>query len=274
MDYSLKSARRTCLAFSYSYSSRSTPNVGFFFHEGRDKHGKPSNSRSSNDDVKKQWGDIDLRNSGHVHYSPPISVDVEDEHGGRKAFKYPDNRQLSINGIVTRELLADPDLYDSEGEPHHIVLKDGNTTGLTVGRYAGLESFLCDEDGIESIELGIYNYYHKKAGVFSVKGDSVSLIVDGLGRMLGLLYSGTSKAARPDPTSWLISHIGAKCLHLDLNRVAWCFDRWAAVKALASLHTSFVPSTSSQFSTLAIYRLVVSNDGESLPWSWMRGLVV
>ena len=30
-------------------------------------------------DIKAQWGDIGLRNIGHVHYSPPISVDLEDE---------------------------------------------------------------------------------------------------------------------------------------------------------------------------------------------------
>jgi Mg2+/Co2+ transporter CorC len=28
------------------------------------------------DDVKTQWGDIEFRNIGHVHYSPPTSVDV------------------------------------------------------------------------------------------------------------------------------------------------------------------------------------------------------
>jgi len=31
------------------------------------------------DDVKTQWGDIEHRNIGHVHYSPPISVDVKGE---------------------------------------------------------------------------------------------------------------------------------------------------------------------------------------------------
>ena len=36
---------------------------------------------------------------------------------GGTAFKYLENRQLRINGIVTRELLANPDLYDSEGQP-------------------------------------------------------------------------------------------------------------------------------------------------------------
>ena len=31
------------------------------------------------DDVKTQWIDIWFRNIGHVHHSPPISIDVEGE---------------------------------------------------------------------------------------------------------------------------------------------------------------------------------------------------
>ncbi|KAH9063649.1 hypothetical protein EDB83DRAFT_2519799, partial [Lactarius deliciosus] len=69
--------------------------------------------------------------------------------------RVPTNRQLRINGFVTRELLANPDCFDMNGEPCFIVMKDGNATGLTVGRYAGLEAYLCDELGVESIELVI-----------------------------------------------------------------------------------------------------------------------
>src|SRR5258706_13551001 len=88
--------------------------------------------------------------------------------------------------IVTLELLTIPDLLDGDGQPCLIVLKGGSTTGLPVGRYAGLGSFRCDEVGIESVELAIYNY-DMKSGPFSAKGDSSSLIFDDLGRMVGLL---------------------------------------------------------------------------------------
>ena len=73
--------------------------------------------------------------------------------GGRTAFKWPTNRQLRITGCVTRELLAVPDCFDSNGAPCLIVMKVGNTTDLTVGHYAGLEAYLCDDRGVESIEL-------------------------------------------------------------------------------------------------------------------------
>jgi len=71
-------------------------------------------------------------------------------------------------------------------------MKDGNTTDLTVGRYAGLEAYLCDDLGVESIELAIYNY-DKQSGPFSAKGDSGSLIFDGEGHMVGILHSGMPK---------------------------------------------------------------------------------
>ena len=146
---------------------------------------------------------------------------------GGTTFEYPENRQFRINGVVMRELLANPDLYDSEGQPCLIVLKDGCATDLTVGRYAGLESFLCNKHGVESVELAIYNY-NKEAGPFSAKGDSGSLIFDGLGRMVGLLHSGKSKrgSARAYVTYathawWLIGRIKARYPHADFDHTTW-----------------------------------------------------
>lgn len=92
----------------------------------------------------------------------------------KTVFKNPPNRQLKVTGWVERESLANPDCFDSNGEPCLIVLKDGNTSDVTVGRYAGLEAYLCDELGQESRELAIYNY-NKQSGDFSAKGDSGSL---------------------------------------------------------------------------------------------------
>jgi len=146
---------------------------------------------------------------------------------GRPTFKYPENRQLRIRGIVTQELLANPDVFDGDGQPCLIVLKDGSTTDLTVGRYAGLESFLSDEGAVESVELAIYNY-DKKSGPFSSKGDSGSLIFDSLGRMVGLLHSGKSKSPSTSahityatPVWWLVSRIKDRYPHADLYRTAW-----------------------------------------------------
>ena len=148
------------------------------------------------------------------------------QSGGRTSFKYPAFRKLKIEGVVTRELLANPDLYDSEGRACLIVGKDGTKTGLTFGRYAGLVSFLCDELGVESIELGIYTW--GKNGVFSDKGDSGALVWDGLGRIVGQLHSGQSKGgstnyhiAYATPGWWLLQCIKAKFPHAVFDCITW-----------------------------------------------------
>ena len=58
------------------------------------------------------------------------------------------------------------DSFDRNGETCIVIVKDGNTTDLTVGRYAGPKAYICDELGIELKELAIYNY-DKQSGPFS-----------------------------------------------------------------------------------------------------------
>ena len=103
---------------------------------------------------------------------------------------FPSNGLLRIRGFVTKAQLANPESLDINSELCMVVLKDGCVSDLTFGRYAGLESFLCDKNGVRSVELAIYNY-DKESQPFSSKGDSGSLIVNGKGEMVGLLHSGT-----------------------------------------------------------------------------------
>ncbi|KAF5380049.1 hypothetical protein D9615_006159 [Tricholomella constricta] len=157
-----------------------------------------------------------LRRAGLLGEGTDISPDkvtamFYPQSNTRTAFKYPDTRKLKIRGIVTRELLANPDLFDSENRPCLIVGKDRTKTGLTFGRYAGLESFLCDELGVESIELGIYNW-GKNSGIFADTGDCWALVWDGNGRIVGQLHSGQSKGGSSNshvtyatPGWWLLN---------------------------------------------------------------------
>jgi hypothetical protein len=146
-------------------------------------------------------------------------------NNSRTVFKFPPNRQLKITGWVTRERLASPVCFDSHNEPCLIVMKDGNTTDLTVGRYAGLEAYLCDELGVQSRKLAIYNY-NKQSGDFSAKGDSGSLIFDGMGNMVGILHSGmlngaSSHVTYATPAYWVVQKIKAKYPHADFFRTKW-----------------------------------------------------
>lgn len=148
--------------------------------------------------------------------------------GGRTAFQYPEGRKLKIRGVVPPEVLAKPDdMIDSEGWPCIVVGKDGSTTGLTFGSYAGLESFVSDDD-VESIELGIYNL-SRDDRVFSDYGDSGALIWDSLGRVLGQLHSGQFKKKNltwshimyATPGWWLLQRIKARYPDAIFFRDTW-----------------------------------------------------
>ncbi|KAH9179857.1 hypothetical protein EDB89DRAFT_1900916 [Lactarius sanguifluus] len=133
------------------------------------------------------------------------------QSAGRTVFKFPMNRQLRINGCQRGACL--------------IVMKDGNTTDLTVGRYADLEAYLRDDLGVESIELAIYNY-DKQSGPFSANGDSGSLIFDGEGHMVGILHSGMPKGGSNHvtyvtPAWWAIEQLKLEYPHADFNRIAF-----------------------------------------------------
>ena len=68
------------------------------------------------------------------------------------------NCQLRISDIVPRQLVISPDSKDKDGDPLYIIGKYGNTTGLTLGCYSGLEAYTCSEFGKESMEVVVYNY--------------------------------------------------------------------------------------------------------------------
>ena len=116
--------------------------------------------------------------------------------GGATMFTFPRGRKLRIVGCATKEDLDNPTEFDSEGERCFIVGKDGNSTDLTVGHYAGLVSFTLNDTGDWSRELGIYNSSLKKAKVFSARGDSGSPVwraKEGEGYIVGHLHSGENK---------------------------------------------------------------------------------
>ncbi|KAI1793920.1 hypothetical protein LXA43DRAFT_182220 [Ganoderma leucocontextum] len=151
--------------------------------------------------------------------------------GGPTTFKFPDERKLRIEGCATKEDLAHPAEFDSEGQRCLMVGKDGNTTDLTVGRYAGLVSFTQNEVGIESVELGIYNSRDKTAEVFSAKGDSGSLVwhmTNGKARIVGQLHSGHNKGGSTSnhvtyctPGWYLLGQIKKRFKYADFYRTTW-----------------------------------------------------
>ncbi|KAI6012607.1 hypothetical protein F5J12DRAFT_819130 [Pisolithus orientalis] len=150
---------------------------------------------------------------------------------GPTMFKYPEGRKLRIMGCATEEDLANPTEIDSEGRPYLTVGKDGNTTDLTFGRYAGLESFTRNEVGVPSVELGIYNMGVKTSDAFCAKGDSGSLVwymKDGKAFIVGQLHSADNKGASTSnhvayctPGWYLLLQIKKKFKYADFYRTTW-----------------------------------------------------
>ncbi|KAL5523207.1 hypothetical protein ACEPAF_1474 [Sanghuangporus sanghuang] len=214
------------------------------------------------DEVAKYWFDINLhRDIGYVQHAEAIKVDVEGgtrytsdwgaflaaeakvkdqfegnvvdlgskyspedlmamfcpRGGGATTFKFPRGRKLRIMGCATKEDLANP--------------TEGNTTDLTVGRYAGLVSFTLNDVGIVSVELGIYNSGLKNAEVFSAKGDSGSIVwhtKDGKAFIVGQLHSGENKGGSTSnhvayctPGWYLLAQIKKYFPHADFYRITW-----------------------------------------------------
>lgn len=118
---------------------------------------------------------------------------------GQTTFKYPSDRLLGLRGMITEERMRNPDMLDHDNKTCLFVIKNGNTTGVTMGRATGIFSFVRADLSSQSKEWAIYNY-DNKSGVFSARGDSGSIIVDGLGRIGGLLTGGAGKTGTSDVT--------------------------------------------------------------------------
>jgi hypothetical protein len=96
-----------------------------------------------------------------------------------------------------------PKMYDQNGDACIIVLKRGRTTGLTVGRATTFVSYtrkyVSDNNTAVSKELMILSF-DQSSGVFSAKGDSGSVVVDGAGRVVGILTGGSGATDSTDVT--------------------------------------------------------------------------
>jgi hypothetical protein len=133
-------------------------------------------------------------------------------------------------GTITDDLMRNPDMWDSDGEPWLLVVKSGNATGTTIGRANGVFSIVRDyfndmSVNQTSMEWGIINY-DSKSEVFSEPGDSGSVIADIRGRIGGMLTGGSGKTNSSDmtyatPFWWLLGRIRANGFpNAHLNVVA------------------------------------------------------
>jgi hypothetical protein len=133
----------------------------------------------------------------------------------QSGFEYPYDRLLPLQGIISEDSMRHPDTVDHDGEACLYVVKDGLTTGVTIGRATGIFShvreYYYNQTSQTSIEWTILPY-DNDSGVFSADGDSGSVIVDSRGRYGGLLTGGAGRGLSFDvtyatPIWWLLAVI-------------------------------------------------------------------
>ncbi|KAF9778736.1 hypothetical protein BJ322DRAFT_1014326 [Thelephora terrestris] len=146
-----------------------------------------------------------------------------------RSFQYPFDRLLRLKGTIPDEEMRHPTAVDKNNHRSLTVIKRGSTTGLTVGHANNVCSYAryCYEDDNPrtSKEWAILPFdYQSRA--FSEKGDSGAVIIDGHGRIGGLLTGGTGKDASSldityaTPISFLLKRMQEQGLHkLNLSPV-------------------------------------------------------
>ena len=117
--------------------------------------------------------------------------------------KYPTNRLLKLHDTISVDEMHHPQTVNQDGKKCIMVLKNGSGTGRTIGCANSIFSYTryCFENSpsVISKEWAILPA-DSRAGPFSALGDSGSVIVDGDGRMGGLLTGGGGTMEASDIT--------------------------------------------------------------------------
>ncbi|KAH8111889.1 hypothetical protein DFH11DRAFT_1512491 [Phellopilus nigrolimitatus] len=124
---------------------------------------------------------------------------------GALSFTYPFDRLLRLSGTIPDDEMRHPTTaLDQNGQPCPMVIKRGNTSDVTIGCANNILSYARnyyndndnDNDNSENLTSKEWAILPRKSncGPFSENGDSGSVIVDGCGRIGGLLTGGAGGA--------------------------------------------------------------------------------
>ena len=114
---------------------------------------------------------------------------------------YLRHRLLRLKGTIPDREMRHPTTLDLDGNPRLLVIKRSNTTGLTIGWANDVCSYTNNYDSngkAEASKEWAILQFNSKSGAFSEKGDSGAVIVDGFGRIGGLLTGGACSASSSD----------------------------------------------------------------------------
>jgi hypothetical protein len=120
----------------------------------------------------------------------------------RAGYEYPRDGLLQIHGIVPVSEIRQPVQLNADGNKAMPVIKNGLTTGTTVGWVNGLETLVRYYDHYDleftALETTIVPYGGR--GAFSAKGDSGATILDRKGRIVAILTGGGGMTEETDVT--------------------------------------------------------------------------
>ena len=121
------------------------------------------------------------------------------------SFTYPGDRLLRCHGFIPDDQMAKPDnkTLDHDNDPVIMVIKRGAASGLTVGRLNTIRSvvryYFNGKLGQSTREVAVYPR-NSKSDAFSEPGDSGSVVIDGKGRIAGILTGGAGDTKLSDCT--------------------------------------------------------------------------
>ena len=117
-------------------------------------------------------------------------------------YQYPQDGLLQVFDVVPESEIRQPKQLNAWGDKAMPVIKNGLTTGTTVGWVNGLESLVRYYSDYEleftAFETTILSYGGR--GAFSDKGDSGAIILDRGGRIVAMLTGGGGTTDEADVT--------------------------------------------------------------------------
>ncbi|KAH9858294.1 hypothetical protein C2E23DRAFT_175215 [Lenzites betulinus] len=133
----------------------------------------------------------------------------------RDGYKYPRDGLLQACGIVKDREIRSPQQLDANGHKCLHVVKNSLTTGTTVGRVNGLDSFTRIYTRYNNKETSVAVAvlpYDRKRGAFSAPGDSGAIVLERGGGIVGMLTGGGGATEGTDtayvtPYWWLDEQI-------------------------------------------------------------------
>ena len=129
-------------------------------------------------DLGTKLNDADLTRMIFLHATSPYT------------FQYPPDRLLPLYGTVPVKEMCKPTILDQNGDKCIVVLKRGRTFGRASGIDSYIRTYRHKNAAPETPREWTIISYDNKSGAFSARGDSGSVVVDGRGRIGGLLTGG------------------------------------------------------------------------------------